>query len=658
MPSYNYIKVALIEQNQQSVTTLLNYSADNAPTITDAPTPAVVYDYFLNARECFVQWTTHEANNFALIFRNPYSSDRSGFYMVAISVASGAALTGRETLRALTNLRKTLVEERRMTTNAIDETLADCGIPPTPRSFESWHIAPTYTRPVDAPPCYRTFVSLHELETFFTFPLQEEYGRYSSVIYVAATTSLRPGVELQHVLTPIRNVYSIVTPEGVESSRPSAAGGDRNVLTYTRPGYSPIREAVVAGKPSAFVTYEGARMVVRPASECRLTFTRRVPITVRSSKGGPVTGYTVTVNGRPVDTMQPYIEITDQDLKGDAPVEVIVSSNNFVTEKIEIPADKVNPNNPISVMLNPLELGVTLRLDFGENRLFELQISIEKNTPEYSQLHGGSFHGFRARRLTVPGGGEIYYIDVRSGAKPSAPAFDNVAADVRQSGTKFDRSLPTVDQPSDPTAASLDIEGERRSRRRRSRKRANILGITLGMLIIAGLLAVAVMYLFPAWLNKAETNVAATASTDSVTALVTDTVTDTVAAPAPTSTTPATSPAIANSGDNVYLNTSREWVRDSLRTEQGRALYDALTAGNIEQVVRNPYFLITGAATNQDALGVADLLWASYGASTQRSNERALLKLKDAPSINLHELYETLARYKSPQPNTNPRPKQ
>ena len=660
MSQFSYIKVALTEQNQQTLTTLLSYSDNGTAFMADAPVPGVIFDYFLNARDCFVQWTTREANYFALIFRNPFSTERTGFYMLTLCVDAGTALTGRETFRALTSLRKTLVEERRMSTPAIDETLQACGIPAEARSFESWHIPPTYQRNTGAPACYRTYVSTHELESYFTFPIQDEYSRYSAVIYVAATTSLRPGVELQHVLTPLRNVYTVVTPKGVESSRPSVAGGERIVITYTREGYSPIRETVVAGKPSAFVTYEGARMVVKPAEECRLTFTRRIPISVRSAKGGPVTGYTVTVNGRPVDTMQPYIEISDLDLRSGAPVVVTVNSNNFVTEKLEIPVEEVDPSRPISVILNPLEQGITLRLDFGEGRVFEMQISLEKNTPEYSQLHGGSFHGFRARRLAVPGGGEIYYIDVRSGAKPSAPAFDNVSSDGRPQAPHFDRTLPVVDKEavaSDDTLAETD--SDRRSRRRRSRQRSNIIGIAVGLVVIAAIITAAVFYLVPAWTGEAVE--AGTQAVELVAGTPADTIqpeaasaTTTTPAPAPA---PSAAPVKADAGDYAYLNANKVWVRDSLHTSQGQALYDAITDGDIESVVRNPYFATEGAATNAEAIKAADMMWGAFGASTQKSNVRAMQKLKTAPSIDLHELYETLARYRSPQPNTEPRPK-
>lgn len=655
MPQYTYIKIALIEQNQQSSTTLIEYSPDGSGFTGDIPVPSAIFDCFLNARECFVQWTTREANYFALIFRNPFSTDRTGFYMVTMCVKAGAALTGRETLRALTSLRKTLVEEKRMTPAAIEETIASCGIPAEPRSFDAWRIAPTYVRNAEAQPCYRSYVSTHELENYLTFPIQEEYEKYSCVIYVTATTSLRPGVEIQHVITPLRNIYSVITPAGVESSRPSVAAGDRIVITYSRQGYSPVREAVVAGKPSAFVTYDGARMLVRPESECQILFTRRIPLTVRSAKGGPVTGYTVTVNGRPVDTMQPYIEISDQDIKSGSPVVVTVNSNNFISEKIELKPEECTPDHPLSVMLNPLEQGITLRLDFGEGRVFEEQISLEKNTPEYSQLHGGSFHGFRARRLTIPGGGEIYYIDVRSGAKPCAPAFDNISSDGRPAAPRFDRSLPRVE--SETEQEPEESESEHRSRRRRRRRRNNILGIAIGIVLVAAMITGAVFFLFPSWFDKAENREAALNDTaaDTVTTVIRDTVVTAVAADQVVQPEATEAPAQTVQSDYRYLNESRTWSRDSMTTDTERALYDAIAAGDIERIVRNPYFF-DGKASNADAVKVADIIWASFGSDTQKSNEKVLRDFAKTGNIDLHEMYEKLAHYRSREPNKTPRP--
>lgn len=669
MPQYPYIQVVLSQQSRHAATTLLIYSAEGAPDLTGVPPADVVFDYFLNARECIVQWFTHEAACFVLMFRDNYGSDHDLCYALSLRVAAGASLSGRETYRVLTELRKTLVEERRMSADAVDETLASCGLPAMPRPGEAWHLPASTVHPAGAPPCYRTYMSVHELETYLTFPVQPDYAAYSSVIYVPATISLRPGVEIARISSPLRIVYTIDLPAGVMASRPAVVAGERIVLTYNRDGYSPVRETVVAGKPSPFVTYEGARMIVRGSNECQMTFTRRIPFTVRSAKGGPVTGYTITVNGRPVNTMQAYIEVADQDLRDGSPVTVVVSSTNFVTEKLELQANELDPSRHINVMLQPLEQGITLRLDFGEGRIFETQISIEKNTPEYSQLHGGSFHGFHARRLTVPGGGEIYYIDVRSGSKPTAPSFDNVSGEQRPVSPHFDRTLPQVEEKQE--LSGPEDEGERTTPHRRTYRRKNIVGIVIGALAGIAVICAGIYWMLPK--SGGATSVTSS-ETDSVTVVPADTAAVPVATvPSPDSTEqgsvpenpvpaisdsePFSQPSGAITDDTDYLNSAgRVWHRDSLHTDSGRELYDALLAGDIRKVVYHPYFHTGGKATNIHARRVADILWASYGTSTQRSNEKALQGLGNAPDIDLHKLYETLARYKSPQPNTSPRP--
>lgn len=80
-----------------------------------------------------------------------------------------------------------------------------------------------------------------------------------------------------------------------------------------------------------------------------------------------------------------------------------MQSNNYRTLKLKKPSAEMLVTEELELVMQPIEQGVTLRLDFGDGRVFEQQISIEKNTPEYNRLHSGNFHGFRAHRLVDPG---------------------------------------------------------------------------------------------------------------------------------------------------------------------------------------------------------------------------------------------------------------
>ena len=118
----------------------------------------------------------------------------------------------------------------------------------------------------------------------------------------------------------------------------------------------------------------------------------------------------------------------------------------------------------LELVMQPVEQGVTLRLDFGDGRVFEQQISIEKNTPEYNRLHSGNFHGFRAHRQVTQDDSEVYNVDVRITSRPvapnfessdsdtgeketKAPIFENISADAKAERPKIDATLPTAIDP-------------------------------------------------------------------------------------------------------------------------------------------------------------------------------------------------------------------
>lgn len=660
MAIYNYLNVTLTEQSERSLTTIYTYpkGVDIADLAGTLPTPGQSLDYFLNARKCYVQWTTRKANCFSMIFRNPFAS-ANGYYMITIAVAAPAALSGRELVKAFEMLRKTMVEEKQLSDDAVEKALRSAGVPEKMRSFDSWRISPDFQPHTDKPACYRTYVSTQELENCFTFPRQQEYDEYSRVIYVEATTSLRPGVKLMHVIKPIKSTFTIETCEGVSASRPAAAAGDRVMLTYTHPGYSPWRETVVVGRPSAFVTYDGAVMRVKKAADCRIDFVRRIPLTVSSAKGGAVTGYTVTVNGHPVSTLEPVVEISRREIESGGNITIMVSSTNYEVEKIERKAEDLVPEQPLEVVLRPIEQGVTLRLDFGGGRIFEFVLSLEKNTPEYSQLHAGQFHGFRAHRLTVPGRGEIYNVDVRAAAKPVAPVFTNISTEKHQQPAESKDSEPKINEEQQAAAAvpgAHSTAAEENSRIIRERRRTNTLGLICGSILLIAVIACAAVYFLPSWMGMKVISDLTNTPVDTTTILTT---TDTVTLiPEPVVDEPAPEMPVADSQtdrDIAYLNSTNVWVRDSLKTDEMRSLIDAFKGEDIAAIAGNIYFT-SGKCTNNDAIRMIDLLWAAKGTPTERSNVKCMNRAVADNTIDVHALYEDAARYRPAQINPDPRP--
>lgn len=416
MSDYSYIHVALRGEVQGATRTIYSYPSNGSATDPDwnAATvePGAAIKRFLNASECYVIQSTPVGHYLSLITRNPLAPDR-GFMMISIMVDNGCALTGRQALNAFNTLKKALIEEEKYTDEAVDEALLAAGVPLHPVKLEAWTYNPDRKEP-ESEAGYRTYMSVQELESIFSFPGQPDYADYRCILVVSATTSLRPGVKMPRITAPIRKQYDIVCPEGVTASAPLVYDGDRITLTYSKEGFNTHTENVVAGTPAAYTKYEGSTIHVRTAAQTGIRFIRRIPVKVMSAKGTALNGYTISVNGRSISTMDPYIDFTEKDLTPGSEVDIQVASNNYRPLKLKQPAEQVLTTDELELTLQPVEQGVTLRLDFGDGRVFEQQISIEKSTPEYNRLHSGNFHGFRAhRQVTDNKDEEVYNVDVR-----------------------------------------------------------------------------------------------------------------------------------------------------------------------------------------------------------------------------------------------------
>lgn len=127
-----------------------------------------------------------------------------------------------------------------------------------------------------------------------------------------------------------------------------------------------------------------------------------------------------------------------------------------------------------------------------------------------------------------------------------------------------------------------------------------------------------------------------------------------VAEPAPK---PAPADADAEKSDLDYLNSTKVWSRNALKSNKYRALFDLFAAGDINEIVNAEYFAVPGMCTNRDADKAVTFLWQSYHTDTQHSNVRALKRLSGKNEIDMHKLMDDLAKIRSPKPNSKPRPK-
>ena len=318
MPEYSYLHVALRGEDRGATRTLYSYPSEESdfdPRWNSTHVePGAAVKRFLNANECYILQSTPRGHYFSLITRNALSPER-GYMMISILVSDGCSLTGRQLMNSFNNLKKALIEDENLSDAAVDEAFAQASVPVEPLLLEAW----TYKAPADdekpAEAAYRTYISQQELESIFSFPCQPGYEGYRC-----------------------RKLYSVVCPEGVTASAMQVYDGDRLELSFSKEGFNTHTETVIVGTPSAYTKYEGSTVAVRSAAQTGIRFERRIPVRVVSAKGVALNGYTITLNGRPVNTMDPFIELLEKDLQPDTDVELTVQSNNYRTLKLKKPS--------------------------------------------------------------------------------------------------------------------------------------------------------------------------------------------------------------------------------------------------------------------------------------------------------------------------------
>lgn len=667
----NYIHIALRGEVDGATRTIFSYPADDADRAWEKMlvTPGAAVKRFLNASECYILQDTPAGHCFSLITRNPLkASAADGYEMISVFVDSGCSLTGKQLMALFSSLKKSLIDNSSPSAESVDAAMADAGIPVEPVSLSSWLYRGEANDTPREEGAYRTYISTADLATILSFPTQPDYDPYRCVIVVPATASLRPGVKMPRITAPIRKQYTIVSREGATASAESAFDGDRITVTYSKPGFDPHTETVTIGNPSAYTRTDGSTILVREPRECGIRFTRRVALTVKSAKGSALNGYTISINGRPVNTMEPFVEFTEKDLCDSATVEIKVASNNYTPVKLEKPSAELLEADSLEIVLQPIEQGVTLRLDFGDGRIIEQHISIEKNTPEYNRLHSGNFHGFRAHRLVTQDQTEVYNVDVRFNGRPvapnfetaqsgestdngngshhTAPVFENVADQTGDDKGRIDTAVPTL--PSDNDREELE---EAEDDIAKSKSRTRWIMAAAGALIA---LVVVLVLVLPSG-EKLDVTPEATVVADDATPAA-----DNPATPG-TADNPAAAPVAASAeftADCEYLNSTTIWDAARLTSPQGKQLIEAIAAGDIDAVASNDYFA-TGKCSNSKANTAVDLIWRAKGAPTAKRIVSELKKSAQSGQIDLIKLVDRLARFQpvEAEANTEPRPR-
>lgn len=662
---FPYIDISITVANPgEAPATILSHQA---PTI-DFPALQSLTENFDNLSEGYLMWgDNRRAFSLFLLSREP--SQPQPRLTVTLLMDRDILVPGRTIVNLLSDIKGRILDGESLTPDTLDRMIENAGFTSEPlRSMcDAWPTAETTGL------CYRTYASGSELANILGFPRQKSYDHYRGVLLtpIAATPTLINTIP--PITTALDKSLFVVCPPDVSSSAPRVDFSDHLTLSYSCAGFDSVSVMFEVGTTNRYVRINGPALVVNNARHAGIIFRRRIPYTVLTVGGSPIDTYTILINGRTANRTEEGFEISNIDFESGR-VKITVSSTNFSTFSQEFTPESLEQAAPLHIVLEPESREILLRLDFGDGRVVEETLNIEKNTPEYCQLRAGRFHGFRAHRLmgSTP---ETYNIDVKPSYAPvtttdttrppetiSAPTA-LFASTGRDADEQHGPVAPVVEKA--PSAIHHEEKRERRAPEftnetiaserddnengNHTSKRRFITGIVFvvafGLLVwwVAGLLS-----------GKSSDN-AATADSTAMTVQ-----TDAAGQP---SQTPATTPTAATSltpdenADIEYLNANKVWRESALKSEKYRALYTAFGQGDVDAIVGHDYFTAKGRANNRDAVRVADFLWEAKGSNQQRAQERKLKKLAGKSEINIHQLMDDIAKSRPTEAEANKTPR-
>lgn len=656
--SYVDIAVSMADSDSQSTTFL----TDGSPAV-ELPALAGVAAHFENLDDGYLIWPTGKRRAFTYFVLD--DDKRTTLLSVTILIERDVILSGRPISALINSIKTYLLEGHTLSSELVDEMLTKVGFPETPlrSEYDAWGL------PTSGGVCCRSFATPAELTTILGFPRQQAYDRYRGVLVVSATALMIPGEELPRITAPVEKVLMVVCPEGVAASAEAVNFTDHLKVTYSCPGFDPVSVMFEVGTTNRYVRINGPALIVNDARHAGIIFRRRIPYKVISQSGVPIDTYTVLINGRTANRSEAGFEVTNVDFEhGD--ISIVVSSTNFSTYSRTFSAEQLEEATPLTIVLEPESRDILLRLDFGDGRVIEDKVNIEKNTPEYNALRSGRFHGFRAHRLmgATP---ETYNIDLRMNSQeanvadlepalpgldvetvvdntevietevPVAPEFVNETIGER-TGYRSELKAPEFTNATLDDTNETTLTGGSKVNRER-------------LIVYSKYAACVVAFLLICWI--ASRFIGGCGSSDGGSADSTAVVGSQTGQPVAPATPTITAEEQA---DYDYLNNNNVWRKDRLMSEKGIALFAAFESGEVDQIASADYFAVDGCCKNNKANTLVDALWKAKGKTQQNRHRTYLKKMAGKGSIDLYQLYDKEVSTCMPGPtdvNTDPRPK-
>lgn len=585
---------------------------------------------------------------------------------VTLLADNNVLLAGRQVVMLLSAIKSRVFEGEALTPDTFDRLIRESGMAEQPLRCDDDGYGDMNGTAV----AYRTYASPGELSNIIGFPRQKPYTGYHGVVVVPATAEQNSGDNMPQITVAVDKALMVVCPEGVSASAQRVRFSDHLTVTYRCPGFDPVSVMFEVGTTNRYVRINGPALIVNSAAHAGIVFRRRVPYNVITTGGQHVDTYTILINGRTANRTEEGFEVANTDFENGI-VRITVSSTNFSSYSNDFSPESLEAASPLEVVLEPESRDILLRLDFGDGRVVEEHLNIEKNTPEYCRLRAGSFHGFRAHRL-MGSKPETYNIDVRPTSTPAAKQLPVKAAPAAEPVLPFDEK-PAA-EPADTTVAAeapvapviekapSAIHHEEKTERCAPKFVNETLGETeqpaepkYNIKRIATIGAFALLAILAVWwiAGLISGSGDSTPAADS-TAVAAQAVQKGAAGPAAQA-----APSAAEQTDIDYLNSNSVWVRSELKTAKYQALYDAFTQGDIDAIASNEYFAVKDRAKNDRANKLMNNLWNAKGSIPGKKHPGVLKKFDYSKGLDLYKLNNAIAVYmpKEEEYNKAPRPR-